>query len=197
MRITIIILAYFRVKYLNTMKLNLLGSLCIVVLLTSCEPQNPNVDETGKDQLKSLELDHEIDRSGMAYTDLVYVPIYSDIYVDDENQNCLLAATLSIRNTSYQDSLFVSKIDYFNTAGELVKNYLESPISLPPMATINYVVEQHDDTGGSGANFIVALSSKNTTIRPVIQAIMIGHCSIKSISFSTDGYSIKNNKANK
>jgi len=177
------------------MKINLLAFLFVTILLSSCTNKNPNVDESGKNQLKSLELDHQMNRNEMAYQDLIYVPIYSDIYVDAENQNCMLAATVSIRNTSYQDSLFISKIDYFNTAGELVRRYLDNPISLPPMATINYVVERDDDTGGHGANFIVALSSRNITVRPVIQAIMIGHCSIKSVSFSTDGYSIKDNQA--
>ncbi|MBK8504789.1 MAG: DUF3124 domain-containing protein [Saprospiraceae bacterium] len=167
------------------------------IFFSACGNQNPNLDKTGEDQLKSLELDHQINKNDMVYQDLIYVPIYSGIYVDLQNPNCLLAATLSIRNTSYHDSLFISQIDYFNTAGELVKSYIDNPISLPPMATVNYVVERDDDTGGQGANFIVALSSGNLTVRPVIQAIMIGHCSNNTISFSTDGYSIKNNKPRK
>lgn len=121
--------------------------LVLIVFWGACGNQNPNLDETGKDQLKSLELDHQVSKSDMVYQDLIYVPIYSDIYVDIQNPNCLLAATLSIRNTSYQDSLFVSQIDYFDTSGKLVKSYIDNPISLPPMATVNYVVERDDNTG--------------------------------------------------
>ncbi len=63
------------------------------------------------------------------------------------------------------------------------------------MATVNYVIEKDDDTGGHGANFIIALSSKNKNItRPVIQAIMIGQFGNKGFSFATDGYSVKSNK---
>lgn len=165
----------------------------IIILVTSCVTENPNVDTTGKDQLKSHELGHQINRQEMTYQDLVYVPIYSDIYADEQNQKTLLAATLSIRNTSYQDSLFISKIDYFNTNGERVKSFINSPISLPPMATINYVIQRDDDTGGHGANFIVALNARNDTVKPVIQAIMIGYFSNKGISFITEGYSIIGN----
>ncbi len=172
------------------MKINLLALLLMSVFFTSCKNQDPNIDETGMDQLVSHELDHRIDKNEMDYQELMYVPIYSDIYVDAQNPNCLLSATLSIRNTSYEDSIFISRIEYFNTSGELVKNYIENPISIPPMATVNYVVERDDDTGGHGANFIVALSAKNNAAKPIIQAVMIGQYSNKGISFVTDGYSI-------
>lgn len=148
------------------------------------------MDDKGVDELKSLELDHEIDKQEMDFQDVYYVPIYSDIYIDDQTPKSLLSATLSIRNTSYRDSLFVSKIDYFNTHGDLVRSYIDNPISLPPMATVNYVVEKEDDTGGSGANFIVALNAKNSKVKPLIQAVMIGQYSNKGFAFSTDGYSI-------
>jgi hypothetical protein len=175
---------------MNMMKICCPMLICLVLLFTSCEEPNPNIDQSGKDELKSLELDHNIDTTNMNYQSLIYVPIYSDIYVDAQNQNSLLAATLSIRNTSHQNSLIVTKIEYFNTEGEMVRDFIENPISLPPMATVNYVIEKEDDTGGSGANFIVELSAKNKSIRPIVQAIMIGQYGNKSFAFSTDGYDI-------
>ncbi len=162
-----------------------------ICLLSSCGQPNPNIDKTGEDELKALEVKRVIDLDEQNFQDVIYVPIYSDIYIDQQNQKSLLAATLSIRNTSYGDSLFVSKIDYYNTDGNLVRSYIENPVSLPPMGTLNYVIERDDDTGGSGANFIVDLSSKNKEIKPLIQAIMIGQNGNKGFAFSTDGYSIK------
>ncbi|MGB1207334.1 MAG: DUF3124 domain-containing protein [Chitinophagales bacterium] len=160
---------------------------CIII---SCGNPNPNVNKAGNDELKSLELDHNINKNEMVYKDIVYVPIYSDIYIDVANQKSLLAATLSIRNTSFKDSLFVSKIDYFDSAGSLVRSYITKPIGIAPMGTVNYVIEKNDDTGGSGANFIVALNAKSKNVRPLIQAIMIGEHANKGFSFSTDGYSL-------
>lgn len=168
------------------------GALCLLLLLNACLNTDPNIDQTGKDELESLELDHAINTDLIEYNDTIYVPIYSDIYVMEQNQNSLLAATLSIRNTSYADSLFVSQIDYFNTEGNLVRSYIDNPISLPPMATVNYVIEKEDTAGGSGANFIVVLSAKNKNINPLVQAVMIGeNGSNQGFAFSTDGYSIK------
>ena len=166
-------------------------SFLFLSLFFACSSPNPNTNLEGKDELRSLEIETEINHDQMPFKDLVYVPIYSDIYVDAQNQNTLLSATLSIRNTSFSDSLFVSKIDYYNTIGELVRSYIDLPISINSMATVNYVIEREDDTGGSGANFIVELSSNNSNMKPIIQAIMIGENGNKGFSFSTDGYSLK------
>jgi len=162
--------------------------------LNSCEQSNPNVDKTGEDELKALEIDRIISMDDQIFHDIIYVPIYSDIYVDQQNQTSLLAATLSIRNTSYGDSLFISKIDYFNTEGTLVRRYIDRTISIPPMGTVNYVIEKDDDTGGPGANFIVDISSQNIDCKPLIQAVMIGQTGNKGFAFSTDGYSVKKKK---
>ena len=162
----------------------------ILCLFIACENPDPNINKAGDDELKSLELDHNINKSEMVYKDIIYVPIYSDIYIDITNQKSLLAATLSIRNTSFKDSLFVSKIDYFDSNGSLVRSYIKKPIGIAPMGTVNYGIEKNDDTGGSGANFIVALKAKNKNVRPLIQAIMIGEYSNKGFAFSTDGYSL-------
>jgi len=163
---------------------------CLILLLSACTDPDPNVDKTGKDEFKSYEVDHPVNSTAQLFHDVIYVPIYSNIYIDQQNQKNLLAATLSIRNTSYADSLFVSKIDYFNTDGNLVRSYIENLISLPPMGTINYVIEKEDDLGGAGANFIVELSAENNGIKPLIQAIMIGQTGNKAFSFVVDGYSL-------
>ena len=96
----------------------------------------------------------------------------------------------SIFNEYEFNNYDVSKIDYFDSNGSLVRSYIKKPIGIAPMGTVNYVIEKNDDTGGSGANFIVALNAKNKNVRPLIQAIMIGEYSNKGFAFSTDGYSL-------
>lgn len=163
----------------------------LLFYLFSCTNPDPNLNKKGEDELKVLEVATNINKEEIEFQEVFYVPIYSDIYADHQNQKILLAATLSIRNTSYDDSLFISKIDYFNTQGDLVRSYIDNPIGLSPMATINYVIEKDDDTGGSGANFIVGISSKGKNVSPLIQAIMVGHTGNKGFTFATDGYPIK------
>lgn len=166
--------------------------IAVTLISSSCREQNPNIDtRTGEDALISHEVEEATIEGQFEYYDRVYIPVYSDIYIDKQNQNALLAATLSIRNTSHDDSLFVNRIEYYNTNGDLVRTYIENTISLRPMATINYVIEREDDTGGPGANFIVELQARNRNARPVIQAVMLGENGNKGFSFVTNGISVK------
>lgn len=151
--------------------------------------KNPNKDTYGQKVIQSNEIEGQIP---LTYThiDSIYVPIYSDIYSRSKDSRFLLTATLSIRNTSYTDTLLISTIDYFDTQGELVRNYLDKTIFLKPMASIDYVIDEDDDTGGIGANFIVVLHNQSERVRPVIQAIMISTNGQQGIAFTTEGISI-------
>ncbi|OWW24808.1 hypothetical protein B4Q04_13160 [Zobellia sp. OII3] len=120
----------------------------------------------------------------------VYVPIYSDIYNQTRDSRTLLTATLSIRNTSLKDSLFISKIDYYNTGGDLVRSYIDQTIYLRPMESIDYVIEQQDNSGGSGANFIIDWYAKRP-LNPLFQAVMVGGLGAQAFSFTTEGVNIE------
>ncbi|WP_230658790.1 DUF3124 domain-containing protein [Psychrobacter sp. I-STPA10] len=172
-------------------------ALCTAVgSLTGCEKpsHNPNIlySENHEDPIKQLETETVIADRDFAYKQTFYVPIYSDIYVDEDNTKVLLSATLSIRNTSLIDSLYVTKIDYYNTKGDFVRPYLDKSIELPPMGTLNYIVEKMDDTGGSGANFVVNIEADKDDTPPMIEAIMVGSFSNKGLAFKTDAVPIPN-----
>jgi len=126
----------------------------------------------------------------MAVVDTVYVPIYSDIYSKSKDTRFLLTATLSVRNTSLVDTIYMNSINYYNTQGDLVRSYIESKSYLRPMETIDYVIEQDDDTGGSGANFLITWSASNKHVKPVFQAIHISTNGQQGVSFTTEGKSI-------
>lgn len=119
----------------------------------------------------------------------VYVPIYSDIYNQTRDSRTLLTATLSIRNTSIGDSLFISKIDYYNTEGDLVRSYIDQPIYLRPMESIDYVIEQQDNAGGSGANFLIDWYSRKP-LHPLFQAVMVGGLGSQAFAFTTEGIEV-------
>ncbi|MGP4733458.1 MULTISPECIES: DUF3124 domain-containing protein [unclassified Psychrobacter] len=163
----------------------------IMALLSGCDQsaQDPNVllSEHQKDPIKELAITSDVDHSQFGYKQTFYVPIYSDIYTDRDARKVLLSATLSVRNTTLKKSLYINKIDYYDTDGALVKSYLDKPIELPAMATLNYIVEKEEDKGGSGANFIIEVEGVDETVKPVIEAVMIGNFSNKGFAFSTEG----------
>ncbi|MDP5062378.1 MAG: DUF3124 domain-containing protein [Maribacter sp.] len=175
-------------KKIKTVLNRICLSLVIAATIVSCK-------EVSKEEIPVEVLDnHTLDRKANAVlidslVRQVYVPIYSDIYNQTRDTRTLLTATLSIRNTSLKDSLFVSKIDYYNTEGDLVRSYIDSPIYLTPMESIDYVIEQQDTSGGSGANFLIDWYSKKQ-LNPLFQAVMVGGLGAQAFSFTTEGLEI-------
>lgn len=158
------------------------------ILICACE----NIDS--KEKRESISTDHHLDKpliktDSIYKTKKVYVPVYSDIYQRTRNDRTLLTSTLSIHNTSETDTLYISRIDYYNTKGKLVRKYIESPIFLNTFETLEYVVDEEDTSGGSGANFVIEWYG-NEKLNPLFQAVMVGGLGNKSFSFTTDGVAI-------
>lgn len=133
----------------------------------------------------------KVDSATFDHTEKVYIPIYSDIYYLDSKHTLSLTATLSIRNTSFRDSIYVFSIDYYNSHGEKVRRYNNATLLLRPMESVEFVVEDRDDTGGVGANFVVEWGAKSGAQRPYFQGIMIGTTGQQGISFTSEGIPIQ------
>ena len=117
----------------------------------------------------------------------VYVPIYSHIYSGLKGRPFGLAATLSIRNTDPKHAITLVSVKYFDSAGKLVKEYLEKPAELAAMASTRYILPEGDTSGGSGANFLVKWQSAKKVNPPLIEGVMIGTRSGQGISFVSRG----------
>ncbi len=160
----------------------------LAVLFASCVDVNPNqqADELIDDKHRIVENQLEIEDR---FTKEVYVPIYSDIYTKSKSTKILLTATLSIRNTSKNDTLYINEVDYYNTTGELVRRYIKEPIFLKPLESLDYVIDEEDETGGSGANFTISWSARKD-IKPLFQGVMIGILGQHAFSFTSDAVEI-------
>lgn len=112
----------------------------------------------------------------------LYVPAYSHIYSRGGEPH-LLEVTLSIRNTDPTRSIRVTRVQYYDTKGKLVNNYLEGQLELGPMETVEFLVKEQETQGGSGANFIVTWNADGPVYEPIVEAVMIGLSKGHSISF--------------
>ncbi|MEW6672874.1 MAG: DUF3124 domain-containing protein [Thermodesulfobacteriota bacterium] len=121
----------------------------------------------------------------------VYVPVYSHIYSGNTEYPFYLAATVSIRNTDPNRSITILTVDYYDSDGKLLVNYLNAPLNLGKMASVRYVVKESDKGGGSGANFIVQWKADEKVNPPIIEAIMIGTQRQQGLSFSSRGQVIE------
>jgi hypothetical protein len=165
-------------------------TLCVLIgffILTGCTPDK-----------YSLQYDHKdvtyIDRESLPDLDLaqqVYVPAYSDIYYETENKNTYLTVVLSLRNISFTDTLYFDKIEYYNSGGILLKNYINKVLVLRPMESMEYIVREADKEGGAGANFVVSyMARSNLKNPPYIETIMMGNLDNYRFAFSSPGIPI-------
>ena len=120
-----------------------------------------------------------------------YLSVYSHIYTVSQERITDLTATISMRNTSTADTFYLLKAEYFDTNGKSVRNYVTQPIFIAPMETAEIVIEQKDNAGGSGANFIFDWKIKPGAPEPLFEAIMISTSGQQGLSFTTQGKRIK------
>ncbi len=117
-------------------------SFLLVCALFACQSGQP-VETKHQSDFELADLNEaDAEKSGK-----MYVPIYSDIYYLDSKHTFSLTATLSIRNVTFTDSVYIFSIEYFNSKGEKVRKYNAKAILLKPMESIEFVVEDKDDTG--------------------------------------------------
>jgi hypothetical protein len=119
----------------------------------------------------------------------VYVSVYSHIY-HQGGRELPLEATLSIRNTDPENRIVIQSVRYYDTGGQLIKDYIESPAVLAPLASADFLVERRDAAGGVGANFLVDWVSEGLVNEPVIEAVMVGTEGNKAFSFISSGHPI-------
>ncbi len=116
-----------------------------------------------------------------------YLSIYSHIYSFSREKSQNLTAMVSLRNVSDTGTIYISKADYYNTKGELIRHYFKKPIQLKPLETVEIVIDETDEQGGSGANFIFEWSTPPNTPEPLFEAVMTSLRGSQGLSFITQG----------
>ena len=116
----------------------------------------------------------------------VYVPAYSHIY-SQGGRAFLLEVTLSVRNTDPARPIRIDRVQYYDTRGRRIRDFLDAPVTMGPLQTAAYLVEKRDVEGGSGANFIVDWSAEEAVNPPIIEAVMVGVDETHNLSFTSRG----------
>lgn len=118
---------------------------------------------------------------------VVFVPAYSEIAWVNAATTIELTATLAIHNTDPNNAIIIRSVRYYDTNGNLVKDFVTSPVSLSPLATTGFVVAAGEAGGGWGTNFLVAWGAETAVYEPVIEAVMVSRQGNEGISFISEG----------
>ena len=159
-------------------------ALALIPLISGCEPEPESANRTPSSKVELINQFFVPEQQvKLARSEVLYVPVYSNIASGQKSTPSELVANLSIRNTDPKRAIFVSRIDYYDTAGKLVRKYLDRTYGLRPMASAMVIINMLDTSGGSGANFIVEWGSTESVNQPIVEAVMVGGVGNKGFSF--------------
>jgi hypothetical protein len=119
----------------------------------------------------------------------IYVPVYStlDLGVTSRARTVDLAATVSVRNVSAAHPIILDWVRYYDSVGTQVREYLATPSTLPPMGSVEFVIQRSDAAGGPGANFLIRWHASAVVDEPLTEAVMLGQSGNAGISFTSRG----------
>jgi Protein of unknown function (DUF3124) len=123
-----------------------------------------------------------------------YVPVYSSIYLGLNTKKTMvnLAATVSVRNVSSRHPIALDVVRYYDSADKPVRDYIKGPAELAPLATVEFVIQGGDATGGPGANFLIHWKGAEDVDDPIVEAVMVGESGNGNagLSFTSAGRSV-------
>ena len=120
-----------------------------------------------------------------------YLSVYSQIYSYSQHKTYNLTAMVSLRNTSINDSIYLYKVDYYDTHGALLKSYINKPVYLAPMETLDIVINEADIEGGTGSNFIFDWKIPKNSPEPIFEGVMTSTAGQQGLSFITQAKQIR------
>lgn len=164
--------------------------LFLILLLTiGCEEQ-PAVTIAKEDWFE-----RKADLNGVSMDTLIlgksYLSVYAQIYSFTQKKKYNLTAMVSLRNVSEQDTIYLLRADYFNTAGTNIRSYLNYPIFILPMETLEIVIAQEDVEGGTGSNFLFEWKVPKGCPEPLFEGVMNSMQGTQGISFITQAKRIE------
>ncbi len=160
-------------------------------ILFGCEEQDPQQSKPAA-PLKHNEAEDvrkymNLSRPQSTVGELVYVPVYSSIFNKKQRGEYYLSSTLSIHNIHLSGTMWLSAVNYYNTRGQRVREFVNEPLPIRPLETQQFVIPDTEQSGGTGANYIVKWEAEHDLPSPKIEALMISTHGQQGISFMSHG----------
>jgi hypothetical protein len=120
-----------------------------------------------------------------------YLSVYSQIYSNTEHRTHNLTSMISMRNTSELDTIYLLRAEYYDTHGNSVRKYFNTPIFLAPMETTEIIIDEIDVSGGTGSNFILEWKIPKNCPEPLFEGVMTSTMGKQGLSFTTQAKRIE------
>lgn len=126
----------------------------------------------------------------------LFLPIYSHMLYGNigrsgNTSKVQLSAMVSIRNTDPKRPLRVLSARYYETQGKFLREYVPAPVTVAPFGTLELFVELHDESGGSGANFLIKWEADAAINPPLVEALHANMDSGKAVILTTQAVPVQ------
>ena len=91
--------------------------------------------------------------------------------------------------------IVINSLRYYGADGRILREYLETPVLLEPLASADFLIERRDMAGVKGATFLVDWVAEDPVSEPIIEAVMVGFEGTKALSFVRSGRPIASVRA--
>ena len=155
---------------------------CLIALLglMGCASQaDPALSTSPEPAIQLIDLDVTTGQT-------IYVPAYSEMFIS-RDRTLDLAVTLTIHNTDFANPIILTSVRYYDTQGQLLREYLTEPRQLGPLASTDFFVDANEQSGGLGTNFIVEWVAEQPVFEPIVEAIMLNTSNNQGISLTSPG----------
>ncbi|BAQ59733.1 hypothetical protein GM3708_138 [Geminocystis sp. NIES-3708] len=122
---------------------------------------------------------------------IIYIPIYSNIYHSNQQRSHNLGVTVTFHNIDLDNSIIIKSVKYYDSQGNLIDDYLTSSVILKPLASTNFYIEDNDIRGGIGGNFLIEWVADKKVAKPIAESVMVSTASTQGISFTSQGRIVK------
>ncbi len=166
----------------------IIGIAVLLLISYSCD-RNKEVSSVDRVNWKARMVTRNITDS--LVTGSTYLSVYSQIYSQTEHKTHDLTATISLRNTNLKDTIYLDKAEYFDTGGKSIRTYFDQTIFIAPMETVEIVIDELDQEGGTGGNLLFDWKTLPSSAEPLFESVMISTSGSQGLSFTTQGKRIK------
>ncbi|UMB55497.1 DUF3124 domain-containing protein [Lutibacter sp. A64] len=177
----------FQIFNLNNFK-KIVFFLGVAFLISSCEE---------KSEFSSIQANNwnkrtvKLSAKDTLISGQTYLSVYSQIYSSSEDRTHNLTVTVSMKNINLKDTIYIEKANYYDTKGKLIRTYFNNTIYIAPLETVEIIIDEVDQHGGTGANFVFNWKKEKRTNDPHFESIMISTFGQQGLSFTSQGIKLE------
>lgn len=125
---------------------------------------------------------------------VLYLPLYHQVFIDQREFDYHLTCTLVIRNTDASVPITILQARYYDEQGSARQDLLPQPVEIPSLGAIRRLVKPAG-MDVKNACLIIKWQAPKPVSPPLVQAVMVGTRSTLGVSFATTAIPVAPNSA--